>query len=90
MASNLEDVKNHASWDKERFAKDRLDAKKVSVKTQWERAVLVRERKADSPAQEAGTCVLSTFISRVIKSTLDSGSEPVSTCMLPSKSRKYQ
>lgn len=89
MASNLEDVKNHAFWEKERFAKDRLDAK-VSVKTQWKIAVLVREKKAESPAQEAGTCVLSTFISRVIKSTLDSGSEPVSTCMLPSKARKYQ
>lgn len=62
----------------------------MSVKTQWEIAVLVRERKAESPAQEAGTCVLSTFISRVIKSTLDSGSELVSTCMLPAKSREYQ
>lgn len=67
-----------------------MGAKKVSVKTQWEIAVLVRERKAESPAQEAGACVLSTFISRVIKSTLDSGSEPVSTCMLPAKSREYQ
>ena len=69
MASNLEDVKNHASWEK-RFAKNRLDAKKMSIKTQWEIAVLARERKAESPAQEAGTCVLSTFVSRVIKRTL--------------------
>lgn len=66
MTSNLEYVKNHVPWGKT-FAKDRLDVNKVFTKTQWEIAVMVREMKADSPAQESAACVLSTFVSRVTK-----------------------
>lgn len=58
----------------------KLGVKKVFTKTQWETAVLDKEMKAESRPKEAGTCVLSTFVSRVIRSTLNSGSETASAC----------
>lgn len=53
-------MKNQAPWGKW-FARDRCGVKKVFTKTQGERAVLGGERKAESPSEEAGTCVWSTF-----------------------------
>lgn len=89
LATNLECVKDHASREK-KLIRDRLGVKKEFSKSQQETAVLDRERNADSPIEEAGTCVLCTFVLTVIKSTWDSGSEPVPPYILPAFAKRVR